>query len=211
MEINIKGLNTFIQEDKFIEIRFKKYKVHEIKLKEWICIMNLIQQENFENDLLKITKLISKIILPNFFEYDSLLDYEKLTLFPELIKTFSKKINNNEEGNKEKDNTKVDINMAYLLGKVCKYYNLSLTKVKDLKYKEFIELYNTIDSLEADYLLKLAEINDNHLYLNSQNNKDIYSKTLEKYKKTYEKNGIKIVRGMNLNELKQLKEMLGGK
>lgn len=210
MDITLKNLNIFVKENKFIEIRFKKYKVHEITVNEWLYIMNLIQQEDFEDDLLKITGCIAKIILPNFSEYNSLLEFEKLTLFPELIKTFSKKINDNEEGSEEKDNTKVSINIAYLLGKICNCYNLSLNEVKDLKYKEFIELYNSVDSLEADYLLKFAEINDNHLYLNSQN-KDIYSKTLDKYKKVYEKNGIKIIRGIDLTGLKQLKEMLGGK
>lgn len=209
MDITLKNLNIFVKENKFIEIRFKKYKVHEITVNEWLYIMNLIQQEDFEDDLLKITEGIAKIILPNFFEYNSLLEFEKLTLFPELIKTFSKKIGD-EEGSEEKDNTKVNINIAYLLGKICKCYNLSLNEVKNLKYKEFIELYNSVDSLEADYLLKFAEINDNHLYLNSQN-KDIYSKTLDKYKKVYEKNGIKIIRGIDLTGLKQLKEMLGGK
>lgn len=209
MDITLKNLNIFVKENKFIEIRFKKYKVHEITVNEWLYIMNLIQQEDFEDDLLKITEGIAKIILPNFFEYNSLLEFEKLTLFPELIKTFSKKIGD-EEGSEEKDNTKVSINIAYLLGKICKCYNLSLNEVKNLKYKEFIELYNSVDSLEADYLLKFAEINDNHLYLNSQN-KDIYNKTLDKYKKVYEKNGIKIIRGIDLIGLKQLKEMLGGK
>lgn len=209
MEIALKGLNKFTKENKFIEIRFKKYKVHEITVSEWLYIMNLIQQENFEDNLSNITEEIAKIILPNFLGYNSLLEFEKLILFPELIKTFSKKIND-KEGREENDNTKININIAYLLGKICKCYNLPLNEVKSLKYKEFIELYNSVDSLEADFLLKFAEINDNHLYLNSQN-KDIYSKTLDKYKKVYEKNGIKIVRGIDLISLKQLKEMLGGK
>lgn len=209
MEIALKGLNKFTKENKFIEIRFKKYKVHEITVSEWLYIMNLIQQENFEDNLSNITEKIAKIILPNFLGYNSLLEFEKLILFPELIKTFSKKIND-KEGREENDNTKININIAYLLGKICKCYNLPLNEVKSLKYKEFIELYNSVDSLEADFLLKFAEINDNHLYLNSQN-KDIYSKTLDKYKKVYEKNGIKIVRGIDLISLKQLKEMLGGK
>lgn len=208
--ITLNGLENYAPEVKKIKIRFCEYNLKIINVKEWICIMKLIQDDNFEKNIINISKEVVKIVIPTFLGFDSLFDFEKIKLLEECIYSFSQK-NEKENINEEDSNIeKIEINIFYLIGQVCKTYNMSLKEVEELEYIKFLSLKNAVEALESDYFLKLSEIIDNNIYLKSKNTSDNYSKTLEKYKKRFEENGIKVINGLDKQGLLELKRMLGG-
>lgn len=208
--ITLNGLENYVPEVKKIKIRFCEYDLKIINVKEWICIMKLIQDDNFEKNIINISKEVVKIVIPTFLGFDSLFDFEKIKLLEECIYSFSQK-NEKENINEEDSNIeKIEINIFYLIGQVCKTYNMSLKEVEELEYIKFLSLKNAVEALESDYFLKLSEIIDNNIYLKSKNTSDNYSKTLEKYKKRFEENGIKVINGLDKQGLLELKRMLGG-
>lgn len=206
--IKFENLNKFIREKEKILIRFKNYEIKEPTVQEWIYINTL----NFEQDFRKISKSMIEIMIPDL-ECDILTNLEMGICINKCLKVLSGN-NNKEEQEKNKEeqenNEDITISFTYLLTKFCRYMHTSLEETLSMNVFIFFELLEGIEVVIAEESLRVAEIFDNHIHLKAKNGHEKYRKTLNKYRDIYQKKGIKILQGIDIEGLKSLKNMLGG-
>lgn len=207
--IKFENLNKFIREKEKILIRFKDYEIKEPTVKEWIYINTL----NFEQDFRETSKKMIKIMIPDL-ECDILTNLEIGMCIDKCLKVLSG--NNSNEGKEKirKDEKQSDedvtISFSYLVAKFCRYMNTSLEETLSMNAFIFFELLESIEVVIAEESLRIAEIFDNHIHLKTKNGHEKYKKTLNKYRDIYQKKGIKVLQGIDIEGLKNLKNMLGG-
>lgn len=208
-----KGLNEVlrIEKQKYITNNFKAYIIKEPTLYQWVQIKS-IDYDNLPP--MRILKELVSIMIPKI-NVDDLEENQLLKIGNECIEIFNngllfKEHNKNsqiDENNKSQD--EIYINLNYLILKCCKFTNMNYKEILDLNVFIFFDIISSIQAIEAEEALRMAEIFDNHLHLQTKN-KEKYKETLNKYSKDFKEKGIKVVKSFDPSGLNKLKAMLGG-
>lgn len=207
-------LNNILRtrEEKYITSGLKAYIIKEPTLYQWVQIKTIDYQKLSPE---RILKEIIFIMIPDI-NIEELNENELFKLGNECINIFNvginkeTKKNNFSKVNEMQTQDSVYIKLEYLILKCCKFTNMTYNEVLNLNVFTFFNIISSIKAIEAEELLNLSAIYDNHLNLKNKNCVNNYKKTLEKYKEDFKNNGIKIVRGFDVLAIKQLQAMTKG-
>ena len=208
MEVVLTDIEELLERKKVIMIRFKEYILHEPTVKEWLHLNNL----DFKN--MEFDEIFKEYILTlsNFDEKEIniLTNIEKNIILEECFNmlTRTQKIDSKTE-NIDENEDKIYISLGYRIAKFCKYTSTSLNEAMNTNIFIFNHILDSIQAIEAEEALRMAEIFDNHLHLQTKN-KEKYKETLNKYSKDFKEKGIKVVKNFDPSGLNKLKAMLGG-
>lgn len=219
--INFFNIESFLKEEKIINIRFKEYKIKIPTVKDWLIIQNLdLSSENIERATLeKIVELF--IIRYPKEKINELIDLELYGIATECFKMFQveeKKKSKEEmtrleqyetELEEQKDEYNTEINFEYLTSKLCKNYSLTINDVLEMPYYHFLILIRGLDIVNAEEILKYCEAT--HVYLKSEKGIEIYKEMIRKYENIFKKGVNSKPTIYKINEgIQKLKAMLEG-
>lgn len=202
-----------IEKKKYIICGLKAHIIKEPTLYQWVQIKTIDYKKLSPE---RILKEIISIMIPDM-PVEDLDENQLFKIGNECIDIFNngleeeiKQENTSSKVNELQNQDSVYIKLDYLILKCCKFTNMSYKEVLNLNVFTFFNIISSIKAIEAEELLNLSTIYDNHLNLKSKNSASNYKKTLEKYKEDFKNNGIKVIRGLDTLAIKQLQAMTKG-
>lgn len=209
------GLDEILRmkKQKYIITGLKAHIIKEPTLYQWVQIKTIDFKKLSPERILKeiISIMIPDILVEELDEKQLFkIGNECIDIFNNGLEEEIKQENTSSKVNELQNQDSVYIKLDYLILKCCKFTNMSYKEVLNLNVFTFFNIISSIKAIEAEELLNLSTIYDNHLNLKSKNSASNYKKTLEKYKEDFKNNGVKVVRGLDYLAVKKLQAMAKG-